>query len=70
MQVLYLQQHCGMTPEQVGDLLNSQSGFKGFTGHADLREVLKLQGEGDGKADLSIQVHFVAGLRLATGVQN
>lgn len=45
-----------MSTNDVAELLNGKSGFKGFTGHADLREVLKQRDEGIDQADLAIQV--------------
>ena len=45
-----------MSVDQVSELLNSQSGFKGLTGRADLREVLELKDAGDRKADVALQV--------------
>lgn len=45
-----------MSPSQVAALLNSDSGFKGLTGHADIREILHLKSQGNEEADLAIQV--------------
>lgn len=58
LQVTYLQTHCGMSVDDVSELLNSKSGFKGLTGRADLREVLQLKDAGDEKADIALQVSW------------
>ena len=57
LQVTYLQTHCGMSVDDVSELLNSKSGFKGLTGRADLREVLQLKDAGDEKAGIALQVN-------------
>lgn len=64
LQVTYLQNHCGMSVDQVSKLLNSESGFKGLTGRGDLREVLELKDAGDEKADVAIQVNLASDDRV------
>jgi acetate kinase len=45
--VLYLLREGGMTPEQVDDLLNKQSGLLGLAGSSDMRDVLRGARDGD-----------------------
>lgn len=44
--------------DELDDLLNRQSGLKGFTGHNDLREVHRLVAEGDGEARLALEIYL------------
>ena len=53
----FLVEHAGMTLEQVGDLLNKKSGLLGLSGQSnDMRNLLELEGKGNARARLAIDV--------------
>jgi acetate kinase len=62
---LYLQKREGLTPDQVLELLNTESGLKGLTGHADLREVKTAADAGDERAQTAIEMLCY---RIALGI--
>ncbi len=50
--VQYISNHEGKSADEIVTILNKKSGFYGFTGHSDAREVRALEAEGDHKAKL------------------
>jgi acetate kinase len=62
----FLVEQAGMTPEQVGELLNKKSGLLGLSGRSnDMRNLLDLERAGDARAALAIDVFCY---RLAKGL--
>ena len=56
--VLHVQQHHGLTPEQVETALNRKSGLVGVSGtSADMRQVLAAARAGDERARLALAVY-------------
>ena len=53
----YLMENEDMTTTQINDYLNKQSGFFGYTGYSDARDVQKLVDEGDEKAKLILDMY-------------
>lgn len=53
---VFLMEHEHMNPKQITELLNKESGLKGLTGHADLREVKKLADQGNEMAQVAIEM--------------
>lgn len=53
---LYLQREYAMTPKQVDDLLNRQSGLSGICGYNDMRDVINAAMRGDIDAELAIEM--------------
>jgi acetate kinase len=61
-----LVERSGMTLEQVGEILNKQSGLLGLSGRSnDMRNLLDFEREGDARAGLAIDVFCY---RLAKGL--
>jgi acetate kinase len=56
--VLWLQQHVGMPPEDLGDALEHRSGLVGLAGTADMREALERRAAGDPDAALGVDVYL------------
>jgi acetate kinase len=56
--VLWLADHVGMPPAELGAALENRSGLLGLTGTADMREVLARADEGDEAARLSLGVYL------------
>ena len=54
---LFLQRAAGLSAQQVEDLLERRSGLAGLTGHADLRDIHALAGQGDGEAALALDIY-------------
>jgi acetate kinase len=55
--ILYLQRNLGLSPEEIDDLLNRQSGLKGISGISnDLREIENAALQGDRRALLAKQL--------------
>jgi acetate kinase len=55
--ILYVMEHGGMSPAEVGRALNEESGLLGLSGQtADMRELLALEQSGDAAATLAIDV--------------
>ena len=53
----YLVEHAGMTIEQVGEMLNKQSGLLGLSGESnDMRNLLELEAQGHARASLAIEI--------------
>lgn len=55
--VVHLTRVAGLDVEQVDDLLNRRSGLLGMTGENDMREVRRLEQEGDADARLALAVY-------------
>lgn len=56
--VLFLQENLGMSPSEVGTLLNKRSGLLGLTGRTnDMREIETAAASGDERAALAIDVY-------------
>ncbi|WP_319229382.1 acetate kinase [Draconibacterium orientale] len=55
--IFYLAQQKGYSINEISDLLNKESGMKGLTGLTDMRDVEKLQGEGDPVAILALEMY-------------
>lgn len=55
--VLHLQQHLGMTPQQVDELMNKKSGLKGIARTSDMRELEQMANSGDQDAQLAIRMY-------------
>jgi len=55
--IFYLAQQKGYSIDEISDLLNKESGMKGLTGLTDMRDVEKLQGEGDPVAILALEMY-------------
>ena len=70
---LWLQAHAGLTPDQVQEALERDSGLTGLAGTADMREVLERASNGDVEAALArdVYVHALrAGIaRMAASMQ-
>ena len=65
--LLWLLEHGGLSPADLGDRLEHQSGLKGLSGTSgDLRDVLRAREQGDGDAALAYDV-FVHRLRREAG---
>jgi acetate kinase len=63
--VLWLQQHGGLSVEQIADGLEHESGLKGLGGSDDMREVLAAAAAGAGAARLARDVYLH---RLRAGI--
>ncbi len=55
--IFYLAQQKGYSVQEISDLLNKESGMKGLTGLTDMRDVEKLQREGDPVAILALEMY-------------
>jgi acetate kinase len=53
----YLARETGKSMDEVETLLNNESGLKGICGVNDMREIIRLVGEGDEKAELAIDAY-------------
>jgi len=71
--VLWLQQHAGLSAEQVSDALEHRSGMAGLAGNADMRAVLAAATSGEPAARLAVDVYVhrlcgaVAAMAAAAG---
>ena len=54
--LLYLLRTQGMTPEQLDDMLNHDSGLKGLAGWSDVRDLEQAAGQGDKPADMALEI--------------
>ncbi|HZY37420.1 MAG TPA: acetate kinase [Mucilaginibacter sp.] len=54
--VMYLMSQLGYSVNQVGELLNKQSGMMGLTGYSDMRDIRKLYDNGDPNARLAFEM--------------
>jgi len=54
--VYYLEEKLDCSREEIYNILNKQSGFKGLCGTSDLREVIKLIDAGDAHAKLALDM--------------
>ena len=52
----YLLKETGMPPQEIDDVLNKQSGFKGMCGYSDLRDVHAQAEQGNKNAALAIEM--------------
>lgn len=52
----FICEHEGLTVQQVTNILNKESGYKGFCGYSEARKVRSLQAAGDYKADLVLRM--------------
>jgi acetate kinase len=52
----YLLRQTGMSPEELEEILNAQSGLKGLCGLNDMREILALEEQGNERARLAVEV--------------
>jgi len=52
----YLQEKLNCTSDEINNILNKQSGFKGMCGTSDLREVIQLTDKGNEHAKLAIEI--------------
>jgi acetate kinase len=64
--VIYLQKYLKYSLDEVDDILNKQSGFKGICGKNDLRTIIQNANSGDKKAKLAIDM-FVERIRNYIG---
>ena len=56
--ILYIMKKEGQTPDEASDLLNKESGLKGFTGiSSDLREIEQAIREGNDRAKLGMEMY-------------
>ncbi|MBI2842465.1 MAG: acetate kinase [Armatimonadetes bacterium] len=54
---IFLERDLGMTPEQVDDLINKQSGLLGVSGKSsDMRDIEELAGSGDKRSALALEI--------------
>ena len=53
---LYLVKDLGMSPDEVDDLLNKESGLKGLCGQRDMRDIQEQAGQGGQAAQTAIDV--------------
>ncbi|MEM6842096.1 MAG: acetate kinase [Bacteroidota bacterium] len=53
----FLSEQANMSPAEIDHMLNHESGLKGIAGENDLREVLKLQQQGDKMAQLALEMY-------------
>ena len=54
--LLYLLRTQGMTPEQLDDMLNHDSGLKGLAGRSDVRDLEQAAGQEDKQADMALEI--------------
>lgn len=54
---LYMQQSANMSPTQVSDELNHQSGLLAMAGNHDMREILKQSNNGDPASELALKMY-------------
>ena len=54
--LLYLLRTQPMTPDQLDDLLNHQSGLKGLAGESDVRDLEQAADAGDARAALALDI--------------
>ncbi len=55
--IFFLAQQKGYSVDEISELLNKESGMKGLTGQTDMRDVEKLQAEGDKNAILALDMY-------------
>jgi acetate kinase len=56
--VVWLAEHGGLSPAEIGEGLEHASGLRGLAGTADMREVLSAAAAGDGDAALALDVYL------------
>ncbi|KQS30936.1 acetate/propionate family kinase [Dyadobacter sp. Leaf189] len=55
--LLHLMDNGTYTPDEISDILNKQSGLRGFTGSNDMRDVRRMQQEGSRPASLILDMY-------------
>lgn len=55
--VFHLMEHAGYKLDQLSTLLNKQSGLLGVGGSSDMRDIRKMEEEGDGNAKLALELY-------------
>jgi len=55
--IFYLVSQLGFSLEQVGTLLNKNSGMQGLTGFSDMRDILKAMAAGNEQAELAYELY-------------
>ena len=55
--VLYLMSEYGLSAKETDNLLNKESGLKGLTGKADMRDVLAMAAKGNEDAKVAIEIY-------------
>ena len=63
--LLWLEDHTGMPPSELGSMLENRSGLLGLAGSPDLREVLAAESRNDPRARLAVAVYLH---RLRAGI--
>ena len=53
----FLADNLGMTPKDIDNILNKESGLKGMCGTNDMREVIEKKDEGDEQAEIALDVY-------------
>jgi len=56
--ILWLQEHMGMGPSELGSALEYRSGLVGLTGTGDMKAVLEAEATGDEDARLAVEVYL------------
>ncbi len=54
--IQFISNHEGLTADQIVNILNKESGFKGFSGESDARKVRAKQAENDHNSDLILKM--------------
>lgn len=54
--VVYLQTHRGLSPAEVDEVLNRESGLLGLSGYSDMRDLFAAADAGDPDAELALEV--------------
>ncbi|GAC1387783.1 MAG: hypothetical protein NVSMB48_27250 [Marmoricola sp.] len=55
--LLWLLDHTGLGENEMAEALEHESGLLALCGSADMRTVVRLAGEGDGRANLALEVY-------------
>ncbi|HYY82787.1 MAG TPA: acetate/propionate family kinase, partial [Actinomycetes bacterium] len=56
--LLWLEEHAGTPPAELGDALEHRSGLLGLAGTADMRAILERADDGDQEAGLALEVYL------------
>ncbi len=56
--ILWLEEHMGMGPSELGSALEYRSGLVGLAGTADMKAVLEAEAAGDEDASLAVEVYL------------
>ncbi|MFT4147269.1 MAG: acetate kinase [Micrococcaceae bacterium] len=63
----------GYSPDDIDDILNKQSGYKGLNGESDMRSIVEKMESGDEQAKLALEIgtynlaKYIAGYHIAVG---